>query len=68
MKPSDAIREGKCPGCLGEGWVTRFVPYEHDGPCSMCLGDGKWPPDAPETLIINAEISAFLEDDDDHEA
>jgi len=43
-KPSDAVRAGYCPGCMGTGWVHRFVPTEHDGPCSTCHGDGRWPP------------------------
>lgn len=42
--PSEAIRAGRCPGCLGTGWVHRFVPVEHDGPCSTCRGDGLWNP------------------------
>jgi hypothetical protein len=46
--PSEAIEEGLCPGCLGSGWVVRFVPVEHEGPCSTCGGTGTWPPDEGE--------------------
>jgi hypothetical protein len=44
---SQAIGAGRCPGCPGTGWVTRFVPVEHEGPCSTCGGTGTWPPDGP---------------------
>lgn len=44
MTPSKAIRAGKCPSCLGVGWVERIVPYPHEGPCATCIGTGLWPP------------------------
>jgi hypothetical protein len=43
MKPSEALAAGKCPFCLGEGWITRLAPVEHEGPCSTCRGTGLWP-------------------------
>jgi hypothetical protein len=45
LTPSEAARRGICPGCLGGGWVLRFVPVEHEGPCSTCGGTGRWPPE-----------------------
>ena len=39
-RPSEAIAMGLCPGCLGHGWVHRFVPADEDGPCSTCGGTG----------------------------
>jgi hypothetical protein len=42
--PAEAIAAGLCPGCLGTGRVTRFVPYEDVFPCSTCEGAGTWPP------------------------
>jgi hypothetical protein len=38
--PSEAMERGLCPGCWGDGWVIRFVPVEHEGPCSTCGGTG----------------------------
>lgn len=41
---TDAIEANgdRCPSCRGEGMVTKFVPNEHEGPCSTCNGSGKW--------------------------
>lgn len=57
MKPSEAIAQGKCPSCLGIGWVHRVVPMEHEGPCSTCLGTGLWPPD--EVQLIDGQAGDY---------
>ena len=43
MTPSEAIKAGVCPGCLGSGRVERCVPYDDVFPCSTCGGSGIWP-------------------------
>jgi DnaJ-class molecular chaperone len=44
MKPSDAVKRGLCPSCLGKGTVTVLVPYEDDAAeCLTCAGTGMFP-------------------------
>lgn len=49
MRPSEAVKAGRCPFCLGSRRVIRFVPYEDVFPCSACNGTGLWPPPKEES-------------------
>lgn len=62
---TQAIREGKCPLCLGTGKLGPGILCTHTGqlhqpgdPCEMCYGSGQWPPpmDPPAPL---AEMDGF---------
>lgn len=54
-KPSDSIREGKCPSCAGEGKVYRVVS-DSIAECSTCGGAGVWPP--PYSDVIDQHHGA----------
>lgn len=54
---TQAIRDGKCPLCLGTGAVQELTLCLHHGqmhhpgePCGMCGGTGRWPPPEPPPL------------------
>jgi hypothetical protein len=48
VRPSDAVKQGLCPACLGVGMVNKLVPPPtHVGACALCLGSGRWPPPEP---------------------
>jgi hypothetical protein len=44
VKPSDALKQGRCPFCVGRRRVTVLVPEEHEAMCPLCAGTGEWPP------------------------
>ena len=65
--PSEALRLELCPACLGHGWVHRFVPEPHEGPCSGCGGDGTldgfW---AHQDFLYDESLREFGPPDPEH--
>lgn len=43
ITPSDALKLGYCPSCLGRGIVFKIID-DREGDCSTCEGTGRFPP------------------------
>jgi hypothetical protein len=57
--PSEAVKAGWCPMCMGTGKISPLTMCVHDGPghaagdpCELCKGTGTWPPPLPEPVVV----------------
>jgi hypothetical protein len=56
VKPSDALRQGLCPYCIGRGEIENII--EGMVVCRLCAGTRKWPP--PVGLRDNHDFTLHL--------